>query len=83
MTNFAYPINIFSWHGARLKDKGDVFLSLLQRGRLHQARKTGASLQHVLREAMRMQGYQSSKESSQTTMTSWHTSTLYCLVDSA
>jgi len=39
-------------------------------------------LQHALKEAMRMLGYQS-KESSSTTMKSWHTSTLSYLVDSA
>jgi hypothetical protein len=30
MTDFAYPINIFPWLETRLRDKGNVFLSLLQ-----------------------------------------------------
>jgi hypothetical protein len=55
MTNFAYLINLFPWHGIRLRDKGYVFLSLLQRGILNPARKTGAFWQNVPREAMRIQ----------------------------
>jgi hypothetical protein len=60
MTDYAYPINIFPWHGTRLRDKENVFLSLIQRGNLNDARKTGAFWQNALREAIWMQGYRSS-----------------------
>jgi len=60
MTNFAYPMNLFPWHGTRWRDEGHVFLSLLQRGNLNQARSTGAFWQHVHREAMGIQHERSS-----------------------
>jgi hypothetical protein len=39
MTDYAYPINVFPWHGTRLRDKENVFLSLIQRGNLNDAKK--------------------------------------------
>ena len=60
MTAFAYLINLFPWHGTRLRDEGYGFLLLLQRGNLNPARSTGPLWQHVLREAMRIQHERSS-----------------------
>jgi hypothetical protein len=54
MTDYASPINIFHWQGTRLRDKENLFLSLLQRGKLNHARKTGAFWQNALREAIGM-----------------------------
>ncbi len=48
------------WHPTRWKDKGNLFLSLLKRGRLHQARQPGACLQFALQEASWMQDQSSS-----------------------
>ena len=50
----ACPITIIPGHGTRLRDKGNVFFSLSERGKLHQARTTDTFWQHALRKTIWM-----------------------------
>ena len=53
-TDLACPITIIPGHGTRLRDKGNLFFSLSERGKLHQARTTDPFWQHALRKTIRM-----------------------------
>src|SRR5215469_16614799 len=48
-TDLACPITIIPGHGTRLRDKANLFFSLSERGKLHQARTTDTFWQHALR----------------------------------
>ncbi len=50
IANLAYPTSIFPWHGTRLREKGNVFLSLLQRKSLNHVRKTGVSFRSIVQD---------------------------------
>jgi hypothetical protein len=50
----AYPITNIPGHGTRVRDKGNLFFSLSERGKLHQARTTDPFWQHALRKTIWM-----------------------------
>jgi hypothetical protein len=53
-TDWACPITIISGRGTRLRDKGNLFFSLSERGKLHQARTTVTFWQHTVRKTIWM-----------------------------
>jgi hypothetical protein len=61
-TDLACPITIIPGHGTRLRDKGNLFFSLSERGKLHQARTTDPFWQHALRKTIWMPSERSSFE---------------------
>src|ERR1700730_15717063 len=61
-TDFACPITLIPGHGTRLRDKGNLFFSLSERGKLHQARTTDTFWQHALRKTIWMPSERSSFE---------------------
>jgi hypothetical protein len=61
-TDLACPITIIPGHGTRLRDKGNLFFSLSERGKLHQARTTDTFWQHALRKTIWMPSERSSFE---------------------
>ncbi len=66
-TDLACPITIIPGHGTRLRDKGNLFFSLSERGKLHQARTTDTFWQHALRKTIWMPSERSSFEGIWTT----------------
>ncbi len=54
------PDHYYPWHATRLRDKGNVFFSLSERGTLHQARTTDTFWQHALRKTICMPSKRSS-----------------------
>ncbi len=61
-TDLASPITILPGHGTRLRDKGNLFFSLSERGKLHQARTTDTFWQRALRKTIWMPRERSSFE---------------------
>ena len=53
-TELACPITIIPGHGTRLRDKENLFFSLSERGKLHQARTTDTFCQQALRKTIWM-----------------------------
>jgi hypothetical protein len=61
-TDLACPITLISGHGTRLRDKGNLFFSQSERGKLHQARTTDTFWQQALRKTIWMPSERSSFE---------------------
>ncbi len=80
-TDFACPITLIPGHGTRLRDKGNLFFSQSERGKLKEASTTDTFCsKHCGKPSgCRARGLLS-KASEPTTMVPWHNLTLSCMV---
>ena|SRR6266849_385834 len=83
IANFVYPPSIFPWHGTRLREKGESVPLAAPERKSQSCEKNRCFLAARTRGSYADAELEVSQGSSQTTVPSWHTSTLSWIVDSA